>query len=382
MSSDNILKISELSDNIKSLLPNKKFRVIGEVSQPKQSGGHLYFSLKDESNNLKAIIWKSKNINLNEIKDGSKITVDCKLDFYGGTSNINLIIEKLITVSGEGDLFIKYDKIKKDFMKRGYFDNNRKKKLGYCIKNILILTRESGAAAAIHDFVYALQNNKSKINYDIIDVPVQGVDCPKVICDKLEELKDNNVDYDLVVITRGGGSFEDLFGFSQPELIESVYNFHLPVLSAIGHQIDNPLLDLVADYSAPTPSLAAQFIVDYNKNYINSLEMMREQMKNKLINVLNMENNKLNKHNDKLNRMYNELNSLKNECQNKLLNTIRMKLNDLSMFDNRLDSLKIRDDKIVLMNRNNEVIDDIDEYIGKKIIMVIGNKEYKIKIYS
>ena len=314
MSKEHIFTVSELSDYLKSIVSNKKVKVTGEVSQPVLRGGHLYFSLKDDGSNIKSIVWKSKNINKEAISEGQKLTLECKLDFYGGNGSINLIVDKIITQEGSGELFIKYEKIKQEFINKGYFDKSRKKQLPKILKDILILTSESGAA--LQDFIYNLDNNKSLINYDIQDVKVQGSECPKTICEQLEQLKQGNIHYDLVVITRGGGSFEELFGFSQSEIIESVYNFHLPVLSAIGHQVDNPLLDLIADISAPTPSLAAQFIVDYNKKFINGLEEIRDDVKSELLDEITESQSMLSKLNEKIYRMFSSLVTLKNDCQN------------------------------------------------------------------
>ena len=112
-SKEHIFSVSELSEYLKSVVSNKKVKVSGEVSQPKISNGHLYFTLKDDTNNLKTIIWKFKNINKDEIVDGQKVTIECKLDFYGGSGSLNLIVEKIITNEGQGELFIKYEKIKK-----------------------------------------------------------------------------------------------------------------------------------------------------------------------------------------------------------------------------------------------------------------------------
>jgi exodeoxyribonuclease VII large subunit len=137
-----IFTVSELSDFVKSIMPNKRIRVVGEVSQPAVRSGHMYFSLKDESNNLKSIIWKSKNINRDDIVEGQKITVDAKLDFYGGTGSVNLIVEKLVNNEGSGELFKKYEKIKQDFTSKGYFEKSRKKKIPHILKDGLkILAR-------------------------------------------------------------------------------------------------------------------------------------------------------------------------------------------------------------------------------------------------
>jgi len=213
----NLFTVSELSEYLKSIVTNKKIKVSGEVSQPKLSGGHLYFTLKDSTSNLKSIIWKSKNINKESIVDGNKIIIECRFDFYGPTGNINLIVDKIITNENSGELHAEYEKIKDNFALKGYFDQSRKKPIPDFVKNILILTSETGAA--LQDFIYNLTNNHSLVNFEICDVKVQGSECPANICQELVNITCSNKHYDIVVITRGGGSFEDLFGFSQPALI-------------------------------------------------------------------------------------------------------------------------------------------------------------------
>lgn len=377
---EHIFTVSELSEYLKSVVANKKVKVTGEVSQPKISNGHLYFTLKDDTNNLKSIIWKFKNINKEEVIEGEKVTIECKLDFYGGSGSLNLIVEKIITNEGQGELFIKYEKIKKKFESKGYFLQSRKKQICKLIKNILIITSENGAA--LQDFIYNLENNKSKANYDIVDVVVQGIDCPKNICEVLEQVKTDELQYDLVIIMRGGGSFSDLFGFSQPELIESVYNFHLPLLSAIGHQVDNPLLDLIADVSKPTPSLAAQFIVDHNKKYINELEIIRSSIKSELLDEITEQQNFYNKLNDKLYKTFNTLTNLKNE----LLNVLRNDISNLMVKYSLLESKVIinNSNQIQLYDKSQQIINttQLEKYQGQTIKMIWGEKEYKIKIIN
>ena len=375
-----IFTISELSDFVKSIMPNKRIRVVGEVSQPVIRSGHMYFSLKDESNNLKSIIWKSKNINRDKIVEGQKITVDAKLDFYGGTGSVNLIIEKLVNNEGSGELFKKYEQIKQDFINKGYFEKTRKKTLPQVLKNILVITSETGAA--LQDFKINLENNKSNINWDIENVTVQGTDCPKNICELLAKLKQAKVNYDLVVITRGGGSFEDLFGFSQPELIESVYDFHLPVLSAIGHQVDNPLLDLIADISTPTPSLAAQFIVDYNKKYLDKLDKVRYDIKSELLNQLTTHQGLLSKLNDKIYRMVNSLTILKNDCQNILRQEIHSLILKFSILESKLDINTKLNQPMSFYHKNTKITnpDDLENYVNSFLKLRWGEKEFKIKI--
>lgn len=379
-SKEHIFSVSELSEYLKSVVSNKKVKVSGEVSQPKISNGHLYFTLKDDTNNLKTIIWKFKNINKDEIVDGQKVTIECKLDFYGGSGSLNLIVEKIITNEGQGELFIKYEKIKKKFESKGYFLQSRKKSISPIIKDILIITSATGAA--LQDFIYNLENNKSKVNYDIIDVVVQGVDCPGNICAVLEKVKTDELLYDLVIIMRGGGSFSDLFGFSQSELIESVYNFTLPVLSAIGHQVDNPLLDLIADINTPTPSLAGQFIVDHNKKYLEKLETIRDDIKSDLLDEITEQQAIYAKLGEKLYKAFSSLGNLKSE----LLNELRQDIGNLMIKYTQLESKVIikNPNQIKLFNKSNEIIDstELDQLMGQTVKIIWGEKEYKIKLLS
>lgn len=378
MDKNKALTVSEFCQQIKDFLPSKKFMVTGEVNQLKNSHGHHYFTFKDNDNIINATIWKSKIESLKIIiKEGDKITVDGKLDFYSIGGKINFIIDKVITNDGIGELLKKYQKIKNDFEKKGYFDSITKLKLPNYIKNILLLTSESGAA--YHDFIYGLENAKSNVNVELIDVIVQGIDCPKNICEQLENITLKNLNYDLVILTRGGGSFQDLFGFSQSELIETIHNFNLPTLSAIGHQIDNPLSDLVCDYSAPTPSLAAQFIVDYNKNYLKSYQKILKEITNvmniKLINKLEKVNNLF----EKLNKKW--FSFERNNKQN-LINELNTMLRKLNTFESRLDMYETTN---ILLNGNGKIMhnkEDLLEYKGKNLEIIWNNIIVKVKIQS
>ena len=125
--------------------------------------------------------------------------------------------------------------------------------------------------------IYCAANDGIKVNQELVNVIVQGNDCPSNIIKYLEDnfIKNSNDTFDLIVLTRGGGSFEDLFGFCKPELIECIYKLKIPLLSAVGHQIDTTLVDYIADIVAPTPSLAAQYIVDHNKKYVKELNHIK-----------------------------------------------------------------------------------------------------------
>jgi len=372
------LTVTEFCQYVKDILPSKKFQVTGEINQLKNSHGHLFFTFKDNESCLNATIWKSKAETMkNSLKEGDKVTVEGRLDYYSSGGKLNFIIDKIVTNDGIGDLIKKYQQIKDEFEKKGYFKQDNKLKLKPVIKNILLLTSETGAA--YHDFIYGIENGGIKINIDLIDVIVQGNDCPKNICEELKKIKESNEEYDLVVVTRGGGSFQDLFGFSQPELIESLFNFNLPTLSAIGHQIDNPLSDLVCDYSAPTPSLAAQFIVDYNKNYFNKFQKTFQELSTQLNLQLMNDLEKVNLLLDKINK---KCLSFEMENKQKLINELNLMLRKLDMLESKLD---IYETSNIVLNGNGKLLkseDELSSYKGKTLEIVWNNVVVKVKVES
>ncbi len=372
------LTVTEFCQYVKDILPSKKFQVTGEINQLKNSHGHLFFTFKDNESCLNATIWKSKAESIkNSLKEGDKVTVEGRLDYYLSGGKLNFIIDKIVTNDGIGDLIKKYQQIKEEFEKKGYFKQDNKLKLKPVIKNILLLTSETGAA--YHDFIYGIENGGIKINIDLIDVIVQGNDCPKNICEELKKIKESNEEYDLVVITRGGGSFQDLFGFSQPELIESLHNFNLPTLSAIGHQIDNPLSDLVCDYSAPTPSLAAQFIVDYNKSYFNKFQKTFQELSTQLNLQLMNDLERVNLLLDKINK---KCLSFEMENKQKLINELNLMLRKLDMLESKLD---IYETSNIILNGNGKLLksdDELSSYKGKTLEIVWNNVVVKVKVES
>ena len=302
------LTIKQFSDILKKKLPTDKYTIKGEIRQPKISNGHLYMILKDESSKLDCIVWKSKKTSaISELKDGDMVEVIGTVDYYVPTGSLKFIIDTVSISNTIGDMYVIFEKLKKDFKSNGYFD--KKIPLPKVIKNVLILTSMNGAA--IHDFVYTLANNKSLVDLTKVDVVVQGSECPKQIIDYIHN--NDLIEYDMVVITRGGGSMEDLWGFNDKTLIETIHRRKVPVLSAIGHTTDTTLMDYVSDITTPTPSLAAQFIVDHNKKYIDNLYNIKEKVHLNLVKKINMNLSILDR-----------LSCIKNTIQEKINNKLDM----------------------------------------------------------
>ena len=299
--------IKDLSDLIKKNIPKDKITLIAEVREPKLRGGNMYLTLKDDNGYINCIIWKSNITNeISLLKEGAKIKVIGNLNFYQNRCSLSFVISKLLSIEGKGELMEEYDKIFKYYNDKGYFLESKKIKIPKIIKKILILTSKEGAA--IQDFYYGIDNGGIKIEQDLVNVIVQGNDCPSNIIKYLEDnVIDKEIDYDMIVLTRGGGSFEDLFGFCKSELIECIYKLKIPLLSAIGHQVDTTLVDYIADVVAPTPSLAAQFIVDHNKKYVEELKHLKLFLVEQIKDDISEQNIMLNNYKNKLSIYYENL---------------------------------------------------------------------------
>ena len=371
-----MITLKDIAAIITKSLPKNSFSLQLEIRQPKISNGHMYLTLKDSYGQIPAIIWKNKmNDNIRQIKDGELVDISCIIEYYPLRGSLNLVINKIEPLNNTGNLYKEYEAMKLEFEEKGYFNN--KIDIPNVIKNILIISSKTGAA--IQDFYYALSD--SNVTHTLIDCAVQGNECPNQICAAL------NTDmslYDLIVITRGGGSMEDLWGFNNRKLIETINQLKSvhgkPVLSAIGHMVDTTLLDLVADVVAPTPSLAAQYIVDHNNNYIERLL----EIKTKYLTIVNQT---INQHLTKLDNYdqikYRIIETMKNHIVNtksSLINYINMQLSKFDLFQS-----KYNNDNVTIYSKNKQLSSDtFSNIISKKkpFIIVWNGQVYTIQNYD
>lgn len=304
MSDDSSYTVTQISNLIKNVLnENLGFliTVTGEVSNMKLSRTHLYATLKDEKASINLVYWNYTNYHDdNFMSNGQSVTIKGYVNTYPNGSRYQLAIKE-ITINGQGNLHLEYEKIKKKCLNKGYFDDVKKKPLPNNLNSVCVITAKHGAA--VKDFLYVLKNLNYKGQVDIIDCRVQGVDCPKTV---VECIKKYDQKYDCLVLTRGGGSTEDLFGFSHIDVVKAIYKAKTPIISAIGHEVDHMLSDFVADIRAPTPSVAGEVIgksyqlkhnlqpiSDFNTqlyaDIINSLEAYKSQLQNCYLTLGNKE---------------------------------------------------------------------------------------------
>ena len=261
--------VSQLNHSIKNLIENKFqiVSVVGEVSQVKKHGsGHIYFSLKDEESIISVICWRSviPYLKIN-IEDGIKVEIKGKVTTYSQQSKYQLIVKQIV-FEGEGNLLKLLEQRKRRLAELGFFDESRKKEISKFPSSIGVITSESGAV--IKDIIHRL-SDRFPTKLLIYPSNVQGKKCLDDIIGGIEYFnsKKNNL-VDVIIIARGGGSLEDLMPFNEELLVKKIFESKVPIVSAVGHEIDYTLCDLVSDLRAPTPSAAVDMIVPNRKEII------------------------------------------------------------------------------------------------------------------
>jgi len=273
------LSVSSLNEQIKTLLESTFTRVLveGELSRVTlHNSGHIYFTLKDASSSIKAVMFKGNASKLKfQLQEGLKVVIDGAVTLYKprGEYQINCFS---IQPSGHGALALAYEQLKNKLSSQGYFDPSIKKELPKFPKKIAFITSATGAA--LQDMLRVAQNRYRAIEIDIYDVLVQGESAAPSIVNALNIADTKG--YDIIVTGRGGGSIEDLWAFNEEIVADAIFRAKTPVVSCVGHEIDWVISDFVADLRAPTPSAAMQMILpDSNElyQYIDSLETQYTQ---------------------------------------------------------------------------------------------------------
>ena len=254
--------------------PNlKNLPLIGEVSGISTSGGHMYFSLKDENSVLRAVIWRSNisRIDTSLIKNGSKIVALGDISAYARGGNYSFSI-RMVESFGEGDLAKEYNRVKKLLESEGLFSREHKKPIPRFVKRIGVITSDTGAA--IEDIKKIITSKNDYADIIIFPTLVQGIGSPASIIKSIETANNYSKSVkciDVLIIGRGGGSAEDLAAFNDEDVARAIFASKIPTISAVGHESDVSISDWVADARAETPTAAADMAA------INTFEL-REQI--------------------------------------------------------------------------------------------------------
>jgi exodeoxyribonuclease VII large subunit len=263
-----IYSVSKLTADIKSLLEgNFPFVwITGEISNFRVPlSGHFYFTLKDETAQISAVMFRGQNRNLKFTpEDGLSVTGLGRLSVYEPRGSYQIIFE-LLEPKGVGALQLAFEQLKARLSEEGLFDDKHKKPLPFLPRKIGIITSPSGAA--VQDIIKIVFRRYANIHLEIVPVRVQGDGADKEIADGLE-LVNSRADIDVSILARGGGSIEDLSAFNSEMVARAIFKSEIPIISAVGHETDFTIADFVSDLRAPTPSAAAELVVPVRDDLI------------------------------------------------------------------------------------------------------------------
>jgi exodeoxyribonuclease VII large subunit len=275
-----IYTVSELTHEIKDIL-EANFEgvwVTGEISGVKTPmSGHIYFTLKDEGGQLKSVLYRGRLAHLKfQPEDGIEVVVMGTISVYEPRGEYQLIVDHL-EPKGLGALQLAFEQLKKKLTAEGLFDPAHKKPIPAFPKIIGVVTSPTGAA--IRDILKVLRRRFANVEVLIYPVRVQGETASQEIAKAIQDL--NTLDgIDVLIVGRGGGSIEDLWAFNEEIVARSIYASRIPVISAVGHEIDFTIADLVADLRAPTPSAAAEMVVKNKADLVEKLDSLSIRLKN------------------------------------------------------------------------------------------------------
>ena len=292
----NIISVTELNTSAKKLL-EKDFSsvwVTGEMSNFRSyDSGHWYFKIKDENSEIQCVMFKFRNSSINRRPmDGDNLILKGSVSMYVARGTYQFQVDQ-IEYAGEGVLLKNFEDLKKRLTKEGIFDAEHKKIIPKIVKNVAVITSSNGAV--IQDIKNVLSRRAPLINVFLIPSLVQGEKSEISLIDSFDKIlklhKKENID--AIIIARGGGSLEDLWSFNSEKLARRIFEFEIPVISAVGHETDFTICDFVSDLRAPTPSSAAEIISEFYVSIIDSITFYKSQLKKEIGSKLLMLSNSL-----------------------------------------------------------------------------------------
>ncbi len=273
-----VLTVSELVGQLKKLA-EERFDFVwveGEVTGLRRPGsGHVYFALKDQEAMLRAVIFRHQAALLRfSLEDGQRVLCQGRLSLYPARGEVQLVVDS-VEPRGAGALALAFAQLRRRLEAQGLFDSERKRPLPDLPQRVAVVTSPSGAA--IHDFLQVLHRRFDRLEVAIYPVPVQGHDAAPAMVRALDDLAAWGWP-EVIVLTRGGGAPEDLWAYNDEDLAHAIAGCPIPVISAVGHEVDVTIADLVADLRAPTPSAAAELLVRPRADLAAQLASLRSRL--------------------------------------------------------------------------------------------------------
>lgn len=367
------LTVTEVSNYIKRVIDNDfilgNLSVKGEISNLKfHSSGHIYFSLKDESSKINCVMFKSKAMYLDvALEEGMQIVVKGRASIYPATGSMQIYCEE-INKEGIGELFIKFEKLKKKLESKGYFETYNKKELPKYPRRIGVVTSPTGAA--IRDIINVIKRRNGMVDIVLYPAKVQGIDAYKEIIEGIQYFNERN-NVDLLIVGRGGGSIEELWNFNEEALAEAIYNSNIPIISAVGHEVDFTICDFVSDIRAATPSQGAEIAVPLENDIKQEIERISLYLDDTIYNkIKNCRNEIISM--EKILKIHSPLSKIQNyylevdKIKDRLDFVLKTKLNKEKQRLESLNSLLIAHNPVNILSRGYAIIEDNDTLIKSK----------------
>ena len=347
---DEIISVGELNKSAKYLLENNfsNVSVIGEISNlAKPSSGHIYFTLKDADGAIRCAMFKNQNIKLNfSPEDGDQCVLKGQVSIYAPRGDYQLIV-KTIEPAGAGNLMQKFEVLKNKLEQEGLFNFDKKKEIPSSPKHIGIIT--SSTTAAFQDIISTVNRRAPNSQISLSEATVQGDEAHISIINALNRIirfnKENSEnEIDVVILSRGGGSIEDLWCFNNEELAREIFSFPIPTISGVGHEIDFTICDFVSDMRVPTPTASAELVTEFNFNLRDKILKYKEELRKNIHNYLE------------------NLNQLINLNKSKLKDPLTL-LREKSQHLDNLD-LRIRQQKKLLISNNKNKLERLSDNLN------------------
>ncbi len=379
---DRILNVSQVNRYIKNILEEDfllaNITVKGEITNYRpSSAGHLYFSVKDENAALSCVMFRFQASTLKiKIKDGIKVVIKGKISLYEKGGTYQLIVSS-IEEEGQGDLYKEFLMLKEKLEKEGLFDSKYKKKIPYLPERVGVITSKTGSV--IRDIINVSRRRFENINLLIYPSAVQGPDVRETVINGIRYFNENK-NVDVIIIARGGGSFEDLFGFNDENIAREIFKSEIPIVSAVGHETDTTICDLVADLRAPTPSAAAEIVYKEKGKMLLDISKVENRLKTRILDYI--ERKKLQIENIKARRIYaipeqiiNTNSQYIDRLEEKMINLLK---NRIVKEQNTLNNLAVKLDTIsplkTLARGYGIVLDSNGKNITKAEMAKVGDK--------
>ena len=372
-----IISVSEINRRAKSILEeNFPFVWIqGEVSNFfSAASGHWYFSLKDESSEIRCAMFANKSHRITfEPKDGDHLVLNGTLSIFEGRGQYQIIVEH-IELAGEGALLKAFEELKKKLLTEGLFDDSLKKKLPSYPRSIAVVTSPDGAV--IQDIINVLSRRSPFFNLTVVPTLVQGEKAAPLICEALNKAS-NLENIDLIILARGGGSIEDLWAFNNEEVARAIVNCPVPLVSAVGHETDFTISDFVADIRAPTPSIAAEIISQpyselketlegYQSYLLKSVESQFDSQRTRITNLIK----RIRHPGDKLREIGQKVDYLETALIQEMHQKVSFKKNQLNLTQLSLQQNspqnKVKEAKVYLQNASKDLLKAFNLKIERK----------------